>query len=168
MTTKFTWAVANMEHYTSDGAVFIVHYTVNAEDGTYSSGAYGSVGLEKPDPGNMIPYANLTEEIVVSWVKDHFGAEKVGEIEAALQQQLDQQHAPTTAPGLPWAALTAPAPAPAPATHTIDTSGADQLLRLGRDAMLQFAKQHNIDVSGALGLDDQGLAEFIAASMNVA
>jgi hypothetical protein len=100
--TTFTWAVANMEHYTSDGVVFTVHYTVNAEDGTYSSGAYGSVGLEKPEQGNMIPYADLTEEIVVGWVKDHFGEEKVDEIEAALQAQLDQQHAPTTAPGLPW------------------------------------------------------------------
>jgi hypothetical protein len=69
--TTFTWAIANMEHYTSDGVVFTIHYTVNAEDGTYSSGAYGSVGLEKPEPGNMIPYADLTEEIVVGWVKDH-------------------------------------------------------------------------------------------------
>ena len=103
MTTNFTWSVANMEHYTSDGVVFTIHYTVNAEDGTYSSGAYGSVGLEKREPGNMIPYADLTEEIVIGWVKDHFGEEKVAEIEDALQQQLDQQHAPTTAPGLPWA-----------------------------------------------------------------
>ena len=102
MTTTSTWSVANMEHYTSDGVVFTVHYTVNAEDGTYSSGAYGSVGLEKPDAGEMIPYADLTEEIVVGWVKDHFGEEKVTEIEAALQAQLDQQHAPTTAPGVPW------------------------------------------------------------------
>ena len=103
MATTFEWHVANMEHYTADGAVFTVHYTVGANDGTYSSSAYGSIGLEKPEPGNMIPYADLTEEIVVGWVKDHFGAEKVGEIEAALKQQLDQQHAPTTAPGLPWA-----------------------------------------------------------------
>ena len=108
MTTNFTWSVANMEHYTSDGVVSTIHYTVNAEDGTYSSGAYGSVGLEKPERRNTIPYADLTKEIVIGWIKDHFGAEKVGEIEAALQQQLDQQHAPTTAPGLPWAALTVP------------------------------------------------------------
>ena len=163
--TTFTWAIANMEHYTSDGVVFTIHYTVNAEDGTYSSGAYGSVGLEKPKRGKIIPYATLTEEIVVGWVKGHFGAEKVGEIEAALQQQLDQQHAPTTAPGLPWAALTVPARAPA--AHTIDTSGADQFLSLGRDAMIQFAKLHNIDLFGVLGLDDRGLAEFIAASVNL-
>jgi hypothetical protein len=62
----------------------------------------------------------------------------------------------------------ATAPAPAPVAHTIDTSGADQFLSLGRDAMLQFAKDHNIDVSGALGLDDNALAEFIAASVNAA
>ena len=163
--TAFNWAIANMEHYTSDGVVFMIHYTVNAEDGTYSSSAYGSVGLEKPEPRSMIPYADLTKEIVIGWVKDYFGAEKVGEIEAALQQQLDQQHAPTTAPGLPWAALTVPARAPA--AHTIDTSGAGQLLSLGRDAMLQFAKLNNIDVSGVPDLDDAALAGFIAASMNL-
>jgi hypothetical protein len=102
MTTTFTWAIANMEHYTSDGVVFTVHYTVNAEDGTYSSGAYGSVGLEKPEPGSMIPYADLTEEIVVGWVKEKFGTEKVAEIEAALQSQLDEQHAPSKAAGVSW------------------------------------------------------------------
>lgn len=100
--TNFDWRVANMEHYTADGIVFVCHYTVSANDGTYSSSAYGSIGLEKPDAEDMIPYADLTEEIVVGWVKDHFGEEKVAEIEAALQAQLDQQHAPTTAPGLPW------------------------------------------------------------------
>ena len=33
MTTNFTWAVANMEHYTSDGVVFVCHHTVSANDG---------------------------------------------------------------------------------------------------------------------------------------
>ena len=100
--TTFTWAIADMEHYTADGTVFTVHHTVGANDGTYSSSAYGSIGLEKPAADQMIPYADLTEEIVVGWVKDHFGEEKVAEIETALLAQLDQQHAPTTAPGLPW------------------------------------------------------------------
>jgi hypothetical protein len=103
MATTFEWHVANMEHYTADGVVFTVHYTISANDDTYSSSAYGSVGLEKPEPGSMISYADLTEELVIGWVKEHFGAEKVGEIEAALQEQLNQQHAPTTAPGVPWA-----------------------------------------------------------------
>jgi len=52
----------------------------------------------------LIPYADLTEEVVIGWVKEALGGdEKVAEIEAALQEQLDQQHAPTKAAGVPWA-----------------------------------------------------------------
>jgi len=99
--TTYTWAISNLERHTADGIVYTVHYTVNAADGTYTSGAYGSLGLEAPE-SDPIPFADLTEEIVVGWVKDKFGAEKVAEIEAALQAQLDEQHAPTTASGVPW------------------------------------------------------------------
>ena len=106
MTTTFTWKIAQLERETSDGYVFLVHYTVDANDGTYSAGAYGSLGLERP-AGGMVPFADLTEETVVGWVKDKFGAEKVAEIEAALQAQLDEQHAPSKAAGVPWAAAPA-------------------------------------------------------------
>jgi len=99
--TTFTWAIAQLERHTADGIVFTVHYTVNAEDGTYTAGAYGSLGLEQPE-GDIIPFADLTEELVIGWVKDKFGPEKVAEIEAALQAQLDEQHHPSKASGTPW------------------------------------------------------------------
>lgn len=101
MSTTFTWNVANLERQTADGYVYTVHYTITAADDTYSSGAYGSIGLERPD-GDLIPFAELTEATVIGWVKDKFGAEKVSEIEEALQTQLDEQHQPTKAAGLPW------------------------------------------------------------------
>jgi hypothetical protein len=82
--------------------VFTAHYTVDANDGTYSAGAYGSVGLERPE-GNVIPYADLTPEVVIGWVQDKLGGEeKVAEISAALQKQLDEQRAPSVANGVPW------------------------------------------------------------------
>jgi hypothetical protein len=102
METVFNWRVANLERETAEGVVFTVHYTISAEDGTYSSGAYGSLGLEPPDQEAMIPFAQLTEEIVVGWVKEKLTEEKVEEIEAALQAQLDEQHAPSRAAGVPW------------------------------------------------------------------
>jgi hypothetical protein len=99
--TEFTWAIANLERETADGFVFTAHYTVNANDGTYSSGAYGSIGLQRPD--NLIPFADLTEDLVVGWVKEALGGdEKVAEIEAALQAQIDEQRAPSKAAGVPW------------------------------------------------------------------
>jgi hypothetical protein len=100
MTTQFTWRIANLERETADGLVVTAHYTVTAEDGTYSSGAYGSLGFERPD--KLIPFADLTEELVIGWVQDAFGAEKVTEILAALQAQLDEQHHPSKASGTPW------------------------------------------------------------------
>ena len=101
MTTTVTWAIGNLERETADGFVFTAHYTVNAADGTYTSGAYGSIGFQRPD--NLVPFAELTEEVVVGWVKEALGGdEKVAEIEAALQAQLDEQHAPTKAAGVPW------------------------------------------------------------------
>ena len=98
-TTTTAWNIAQLERHIADGIVYTAHYTVDANDGTYSAGAYGSVGLEQPDPDEIIPYANLTSGIVIGWVKDKLN---VADIEAALQSQLDEQHAPSKATGLPW------------------------------------------------------------------
>jgi hypothetical protein len=100
MATTFTWAIANLDRETTDGFVFTAHYTVSAADDTYSAGAYGSIGFERPD--TLVAFADLTSEIVVGWVKEKLTAEKVTEVETALQAQLDEQRAPTKAAGLPW------------------------------------------------------------------
>jgi len=107
--TTFTWKVANLERNVADGKVNTVHYTVNAlsdtvdpnseSGGFYSAGAYGSVGL---DGEVTVDFADLTEEVVIGWVKDQFGKEKVAEIEAALQNQIDLKITPVSAAGVPW------------------------------------------------------------------
>ena len=100
-TTVFTWHIAQLERETEDGYVYSAHYTVDANDGTYSAGAYGSIGFERPE--NLIPFSELSEEITISWVKEKLGGEeKVAEIESALQGQINQQRSPTKAQGLPW------------------------------------------------------------------
>ena len=103
-TTTFTWAVGSMDRQLSNGAVTTVHYTISASDGTYSSGAYGSVGLDQPeDDSALTPYADLTESWAISATKAKLGgAEKVAEIEAALQAQITEQRTPTSGSGLPW------------------------------------------------------------------
>ena len=100
MATTNTWKIAQLDRETADGYVFTAHYTVEASDQTYKAGAYGSIGFEKPE--TLVAYADLTEEVVIGWVKDQLTAEKVTEVEAALQAQLDEQAAPTKASGTPW------------------------------------------------------------------
>lgn len=100
MITTFNWAVTNLERQVDDGFVFVAHYTVNAYNGIHTSGAYGSLGFERPD--KLIPYDQLTEEQLVSWVKEKLGCEKVAEVEKALQAHIEEQQYPTKATGIPW------------------------------------------------------------------
>jgi len=95
MTT--TWKIAQLDRQTSDGLVTTAHYTVNAVDGNYSAGSYGTVGFERGD--SFIPYDSLTEAQVIAWVKDKLDVEA---IEANLAAQIALKKAPITATGVPW------------------------------------------------------------------
>lgn len=106
MADTYDWGVANLERHLDNEAVYTVHWTVNAQrtvgEDTLATGAYGSIGLDDPDPQDFIPYENLTPAIVIGWVKDKLGEEQVESIETALSSQLDSQQAPKNASGVPW------------------------------------------------------------------
>lgn len=97
--TVTTWKISDLERTTKSGKVTTVHYVVDSNNGTYSAGAYGSLGF---DGDVSTPYGELTEEQVISWVKEALGDEKIAEVEAALQNRIDEQIAPTQATGVPW------------------------------------------------------------------
>ena len=107
MANTYTWKVGQCDRTLADGVISTLHYTVTAqtEDGVYSAGAYGSIGLEAPDADDMIAYDDVTEAQAISWLHTALGgAEKVAEIQNALDNQLTQKRTPTTGAGLPWAA----------------------------------------------------------------
>jgi hypothetical protein len=96
---NFTWNVVQMDRLTSDGFVVTVHYTVNAVDGDYTASTYGTVGYTQEE-GNIIPFAELTKELVVGWVQESLNKD---EIEADLATQIEAQKNPVQQSGLPWA-----------------------------------------------------------------
>ena len=99
--STFTWKIATLDRNLADGKVTNVHYTVEArsDDEVYSAGAYGSIGV---DGDITTPYADLTEEICVGWVKDALTEEKVTEVQNALDAQLTEQATPTRGSGKPF------------------------------------------------------------------
>ena len=105
--TTFTWTIANLERTNDDAkGVVVAHYRVDGVDGEHTMGAYGSQSFT-PDPSadGYVAFADLTEATVVGWVQNALGgAEKVAEIETALQGRIDEQRSPATVSGLPWAA----------------------------------------------------------------
>ena len=97
---EYNWNVVQMDRLTSDGFVVTVHYTVNAVDGEFTASTYGTVGYTQEDK-SYTPFADLTKEQVIGWVKDSLGQETV---ETALTAQIEAQKNPVQETGLPWAA----------------------------------------------------------------
>jgi len=97
--TTYTWGIPQMDRLTSDGFVVTVHYIVNAVDGTYTASTYGTVGYTQQPGETFVPYADLTEAIVVGWVQNALGKDTV---EASLQGQIDAQINPVQETGVPW------------------------------------------------------------------
>jgi hypothetical protein len=99
------WHIATLEHTVSDGGVIVAHWRVNEEetvgDDTYSSSAYGTCGFEyDPSSPDFVPYADLTEEMVLGWCFAD-GVDK-DQIEAALAANIADQKNPVTEDGVPW------------------------------------------------------------------
>lgn len=106
MTT--TWNVVSMDCYPEkDGltdVVFTVHWNLTAVDGDYTGYVYGSVGVTLDAGSPYTPYADLTQDQVVGWVKDSLGAEQVASLEANVAAQIEnQKNPPVVTPPLPWA-----------------------------------------------------------------
>lgn len=102
--TNFVWSVNTLERHTATGIVYNALFSVKAVDDAYSVSADGNVILEAPAEGaTVIPYAELTEEIVIGWIKAGLGGDsKINEIHQSLQMQLNEQRQPTKASGKPW------------------------------------------------------------------
>ena len=106
MSVTFNWQIANLE-YTNDDAqgVVVAHYKVDGVDGEHTMGAYGTQSFTPDSEADgYVAFADLTEATVVGWVQEALGgAEKVAEIESAIQAKIDEQKNPTVRAGLPWA-----------------------------------------------------------------
>jgi len=97
------WTISTMEHNTADGGVIVAHWQCTEVDGDYSARAYSTQSFtydaSSPD---FIPYADLTEEVVLQWVFDAMGTEEVTRIQDSLTANIEEQKNPTTQDGVPW------------------------------------------------------------------
>ena len=102
------WKINTLE-YTNDSDKGVVtahwdcsHTEVGEGDDalSYSARRYGSCSFT-PDPSSddYIAYDDLTEEIVLGWVKAEVGQE---DVEASITAQIEAKKNPATLKGLAW------------------------------------------------------------------
>ena len=107
MANTYVWKIADLQRDLSDGFAHTAHYTVtaisdqvDADNNPYNSGAYGSIGLDRPE--TLADFEDLTEDQIVAAVQVKLGgAEKVTEIQDALAARIVEQITPTQASGKP-------------------------------------------------------------------
>ena len=99
---NYTWQTLAL--YTTDfanqqGYVVNVRYIVTATDGIYNSDFQNSASFEElvNDP-DYIPYANLTNAIVMGWVQTQLGPDQVQGLYTYLDQQIENQINPPQTP----------------------------------------------------------------------
>ena len=92
-----TWKISTLDREVSNGFVTTAHWTATAVDGEHSASAYATVSWAEGTP--TIPYANLTEAEVLSWVWESVDKAST---EASLAAQIALLKNPVKATGTPW------------------------------------------------------------------
>lgn len=108
MAITYDWIIEQMSAYPEyegeQDVVFTVYWRLNGTEDTYSGTVYGSVGVTYETGAPFTPYADLTKDQVVGWVKAALGDEQVASYEANVAGQIEsQKNPPVVNPPLPWA-----------------------------------------------------------------
>ena len=116
--TVFSWTISELNcAVESDGlpdVINMIHWRYNATqvdgDKTYFADTYSASSVGQPNPQNFVPYADVTEAEVISWLEQILPVE---EMQAGLEANIALQINPVevTLP-LPW--LPTPELTPAP------------------------------------------------------
>jgi len=100
VTTLYTQPVENEQNY-----VVIAYYDVTGVDGIYTATLSNVAQFSTASVSTFIPYEDLTNEIVTTWIKSELTPDGVENIEACIQGQIDSQINPPVSPEntpLPW------------------------------------------------------------------
>jgi hypothetical protein len=111
--TKYTWTITNLYTQTIEGnSDYVVNaiYEVIGVDGEYTASLSNIARFSTESVSEFIPYADLTNEIVIGWIQEELGVDGVANLEACIQGQIDSQINPPVSPQntpLPWASIEA-------------------------------------------------------------
>jgi len=101
MANTYSWSFPVLTSYptyeSQTDVVYVVHWVLNGTDGNGHDGSvYGTQSVTYEAGSPFTPYANLTEPQVQGWVTDAMGPDRVAELQANIDGQIQQQISPTS------------------------------------------------------------------------
>ena len=108
MAIIYTWAVTAVKTKTEAGRTNAIVQTYWEKIGTDDNGNTGKFAgatpfTVDPDAENFIPFEQLTEKTVLSWIKAVVIGDYEHHVNAVIQKQIDEIANPVTDATLPWA-----------------------------------------------------------------
>ena len=96
----YTWNNKTVDVYPSleghSDVVFNVHWRLTGTDDSDNIGSvYGTQSLETSDLSDFTAFADITEEQINEWTEAALGEEKVAELKANIDAQIEQEINPT-------------------------------------------------------------------------
>lgn len=118
MDFNINWRVTDLTRDLSDGYVKKVYYVAeivykDADEVTHSFTRSSELNFDRPE--TLIPYSDLTNDIVIAWIKEQLGNENCKFIEDSLTAEFNEKISPTLGYGFPWS------------SETIDDSAEDDI-----------------------------------------
>lgn len=100
----YSWTIKNLEYTNDDDkGVLLAQWAFIGSDEEHSAQISGFQSLEpNPQAESYIPFEELTEEDVVSWIKNILGEEDLAKKEQVIAQKIQEQKTPKVQSGLPW------------------------------------------------------------------
>jgi len=99
------WTIHQLERKSDNGFVVNVHwryaFSETPEDKgiQYYASRHGVLSYTQSEDSDLIPYEDLTEDIVIGWVKESLDME---DLDKDLENQIEAQKNPPILQGLPW------------------------------------------------------------------
>jgi len=104
MATIFTTRITAMYTVQQPDPNYVINalWEVTGVDGTYTASIQGNTQFDSTDQTTFVPYANLTEALVIGWIPEN----QINSAQSCVQGQLDSLITPPVSPEaqpLPWA-----------------------------------------------------------------
>jgi hypothetical protein len=94
------WKINFVERMKSNGFILQVVWECSSEQNGFVGRLTDTLGFEVKDP--QVPFEQVTEPMIVDWIKNKLGPHKVLEVEKTVQAMIEANIANTKAAGAPW------------------------------------------------------------------
>jgi hypothetical protein len=94
------WKINHVERAKSNGFILKVIWECNDSRNGFVGRLTDTFGFEVDEP--KIPFDQVTEEMVIGWVKEKLGQHEVNRIESVVQSMIDDNINNDKVTGTPW------------------------------------------------------------------